>query len=68
MNTKIEDNIERYLKTSIYTYAGAYRELLVSLPDDIAVIGKLVCAQITHPSMYFTIREATSNAALCMDI
>ena len=23
MNTKIEDNIERYLKTSIYTYAGA---------------------------------------------
>ena len=39
MNTKIEDNIERYLKTSIYTYAGAYRELLVSLPDDIAAIG-----------------------------
>lgn len=33
MNTKMEDNIERYLKTSIYTYAGAYRELLISLPD-----------------------------------
>ena len=50
----LSNNIKRYLKTSIYTYAGAYRELLISLPDDIAAIGKLVCDQITHPSMYFT--------------
>ena len=46
--------LERYLKTSIYTYAGAYREYLLSLPDDIPAIGRLVCDQITHPSMYFT--------------
>ena len=50
----LSNNIKRYLKTSIYTYAGAYRELLISLPGDIAAIGKLVCDQITHPSMYFT--------------
>lgn len=46
--------LERYLKTSVYTYAGAYREYLLSLPDDIPAIGRLVCDQITHPSMYFT--------------
>lgn len=51
---KAEENIECYLKTSIYTYAGAYKELLFTLPDDIAAIGRLVCDQITHPSMYFT--------------
>lgn len=51
---KAEENIERYLKTSIYTYAGAYKELLLTLPDDMAAIGRLVCDQITHPSMYFT--------------
>lgn len=46
--------IARYLKTSVYTYAGAYAEYLRSLPDDIPAIGRLVCDQITHPSMYFT--------------
>lgn len=50
----MDKTIERYLKTSIYTYAGPYKALLVSLPDDIPAIGRLVCGQVTHPSMYFT--------------
>lgn len=50
----MDKNIERYLKTSVYTYAGAYKEYLSLLPDDIPAIGRLVCDQITHPSMYFT--------------
>ena len=51
MNRKI---YQRYLETSVYTYAGAYKEFILSLPDDIPSIGMLVCDQITHPSMYFT--------------
>lgn len=43
----------RYLETSVYTYAGQYKDFLLSLPDDIRSIGMLVCDQITHPSMYF---------------
>lgn len=51
MNEKM---YQRYLETSVYTYAGLYKEFLLSLPDDIPSIGMLVCGQITHPSMYFT--------------
>lgn len=49
-----EKDCQRYLQTSIYTYAGAYKEFLLSLPKDIPSIGRLVCDQITHPTMYFT--------------
>lgn len=49
-----EKDLQRYLETSVYTYAGAYKGFLLSLPDDIATIGRLVCDQITHPTMYFT--------------
>lgn len=48
------ETYQRYLETSIYTYVGAYKEFILSLPDDIPSIGMLVCDQITHPSMYFT--------------
>ena len=51
MNEKI---YHRYLETSIYTYAGKYKDFILSLPDDVPSIGMLVCDQITHPSMYFT--------------
>lgn len=51
MNEKL---CKHYLKTSIYTYVGAYKGFVLSLPDDIPSIGMLVCDQITHPSMYFT--------------
>ena len=44
---------QRYLETSIYTYVGVYKDFIRSLPDDIPSIGRLVCDQITHPSMYF---------------
>lgn len=46
------ETYQRYLETSIYTYVGAYKEFILSLPDDIPSIGMLVCDQITHPSMY----------------
>ena len=49
MNEKL---CKHYLKTSVYTYVGAYKEFVLSLPDDIPSIGMLVCDQIT--SMYFT--------------
>lgn len=42
---------ERYLETSVYTYAGMYKEFLRSLPDDIPSIGMLACGQITHPAI-----------------
>ena len=45
---------QRYLETSIYTYVGVYKDFIRSLPDDIPSIGRLVCDQIAHPSMYFT--------------
>ena len=51
MNEKI---YQRYLKTSVYTYVGSYKDFILSLPNDIPSIGMLVCDQITHPSMYFT--------------
>ena len=54
---------QRYLETSIYTYVGVYKDFIRSLPDDIPSIGRLVCDQITHPSMYFTCLLYTSDAA-----
>lgn len=51
MNKKLYQN---YLETSVYTYVGAYKDFILSLPDDVPSIGMLVCDQITHPSMYFT--------------
>lgn len=36
MNDKM---LQRYLETSVYTDVGAYRDFVLSLPDDIASIG-----------------------------
>ncbi len=45
----MEENIlEHYRKTSTYTYAGAYGEYFRSLPDDIPMLGRLVCGQVIH--------------------
>ncbi len=49
-----ETNYQRYLETSIYTDVGYYQDFIASLPDDLHAIGRLVCDQITHPSMFFT--------------
>lgn len=39
---------KHYLTTSTYTYAGMYADYFRSLPDDIAELGRLVCAQVIH--------------------
>lgn len=51
MNEKI---YEPYLETSVYTYLGAYREYMASLPEDIPALGRLVCDQLTHPTLFYT--------------
>ncbi|MDE6925662.1 MAG: transglutaminase-like domain-containing protein [Acetatifactor sp.] len=51
MNGKI---YQPYLETSVYTYSGAYREYLASLPGDIPSLGRLVCDQLTHPTLFYT--------------
>lgn len=51
MNKKM---YQPYLESSVYTYAGAYKEYFASLPENIPSIGKLVCDQITHPTLFFT--------------
>ena len=50
MNKKV---YQPYLETSVYTYAGAYKDYLASLEGNISSIGKLVCDQITHPTLFF---------------
>ena len=49
-----EGILRHYLQTSVYTYAGAYEQFLRALPDDIPRIGRLVCGQITHPTLLYT--------------
>ncbi len=51
--------LEHYRKTGTFTYAGAYGEYFRSLPDDIPVLGRLVCAQVIHR---VTLKEGNSNA------
>ena len=56
----MEENIlEHYRKTSTYTYAGAYGEYFRSLPDDISMLGRLVCGQVIHR---VTLKEGNTNA------
>ncbi len=51
----MNENVYRpYLETSVYTYLGAYREYMASLPDDIPALGRLVCGQHTHPTLLYT--------------
>lgn len=49
-----EEILRHYVKTSVYTYAGPYKEFFRSLPEDIPAIGRLVCGQITHPTLLYT--------------
>ncbi len=45
----MDNNIlNHYLKFSIYTNAGCYKEFFNPLPDDISELGKLVCHQVIH--------------------
>ena len=56
MNEKI---LEHYKKTGSFTYAGCYQEYFRSLPDDPAVLGRLICGQVIHR---VTLKEGNTNA------
>ena len=51
--------LEHYQKTGTYTYAGGYGDYFRSLPDDISVLGRLVCGQVIHR---VTLKEGNTNA------
>jgi len=51
--------LEHYLRTGTYTYAGAYGDYFRSLPDNVAELGHLVCAQVIHR---VTLHEGNTNA------
>jgi len=56
MNKNILDH---HLATSVYTYAGNYKDYFKSLPDNISELGKLICSQIIHR---VTLKEGNTNA------
>lgn len=51
--------LEHYRKTGTFTYAGCYKDYFRSLPDDIAVLGRLICSQVIHR---VTLKEGNTNA------
>lgn len=51
--------LEHYRKTSTYTYAGAYEDYFRFLPEDISVLGRLVCGQVIHR---VTLMEGNTDA------
>lgn len=51
--------LEHYRKPGTYTYAGAYFDYFRTLPDDVSVLGRLVCAQVIHR---VTLKEGNTNA------
>ena len=51
--------LEHYKKTGTFTYAGVYGDYFRSLPDDVSVLGRLVCGQVIHR---VTLKEGNTNA------
>ena len=51
--------LEHYKKAGTYTYAGAYADYFRSLPDDPAMLGRLICSQVIHR---VTLKEGNTNA------
>ena len=51
--------LEHYKKTGTFTYAGCYKDYFQSLPDDISVLGRLICSQVIHR---VTLKEGNTNA------
>ena len=51
--------LEHYRRTGTYTYAGPYADYYKTLPDDIAELGRLVCAQVIHR---VTLKQGNTNA------
>ncbi|MDR2941308.1 MAG: transglutaminase-like domain-containing protein [Treponema sp.] len=50
--------LRHYLETSVYTYAGNYRDYFKSLPDNIFELGNLICSQVIHR---ITLKEGNAN-------
>ena len=48
-----------YLSTGTYTYPGMYRDYFISLPEDVPVIGRLICSQVIHR---VTLKQGNTNA------
>lgn len=53
------DVLEHYKKTGTCTYAGPYGDYFRSLPDEIPVLGRLICSQVIHR---VTLKEGNTNA------
>ncbi len=53
------DVLEHYKRTGTYTYAGLYGDYFRSLPDEVPVMGRLVCSQVIHR---VTLKEGNTNA------
>lgn len=51
--------LEHYKNTGTFTYAGGYGDYFRSLPDEIPVLGRLVCGQVIHR---VTLVEGNTNA------
>lgn len=51
--------LEHYKKTGTFTYAGCYQDYFRSLPDDISVLGRLICSQVIHR---VTLKDGNTNA------
>ena len=45
---------QRYLETSVYTYVGIYKEFILSLPNDIPSIGRLLTDIMSMNSVLVT--------------
>lgn len=51
--------LNHYLDTGTYTYAGAYKDYFISLPSEIADLGRLICMQVIHR---VTLKQGNTNA------
>ncbi len=56
VNEKI---LAHYRKTGTYTYEGGYGNYFRSLPDEVSVLGRLICGQVIHR---VTLQEGNTNA------
>ena len=55
--------LEHYRKTGTFTYAGGYGDYFRSLPEEISVLGRLICGQVIHR---VTLKEGNTNANVAL--
>ena len=51
--------LEHYRNMGTFTYAGGYQDYFCSLPEDVVVLGRLICSQVIHR---VTLKEGNTNA------